>query len=281
MAKTKKIGLVLSGGASRLFAQVGVLKELYRKDFEPEAIAGCSAGAIIGMCLAAGKSVEQIEDFVLKQNPFTLLDIKMNKSGLIQGEKIVKHVLNFAGVKTFEDLKIPLRVNATNINTGEEMIFTKGDLLPAINASICFPGVFAPKKLGDHLYSDGGITSPLPMHLVKDCKCVVAVDASFFHKKVTDRSSAAQIVAQAVYHMQRKLVEQEVNNVKKDKDLLLFTPLVEEYNLFEYRKQKYLEMIYAGVKEAKKIFATPEGKKFIKFFKTIEDKRIKGSSKKK
>lgn len=275
MVKKKKLGLVLSGGASRLFAQIGVLKELYELNFKPEAIAGSSVGAIIGMCLAAGKSVDQIEDFVLKQNPLTLLDIKMNKSGLVQGEKIVKHMLVFAGVKTFEDLKIPLRINATNINTGEEIIFESGDLLPALNASIAFPGIFAPKKINNELYSDGGIVSPLPLHLLHECKTIIAIDASFFHKKVTEKTSAANIVAQSGYHMQRRLVELECIATRKDKKLLVFTPMVEEYNFFEYRKTKYLEMLYTGIKEAKKVLASKEGKIFIKYIKRLNNKNKK------
>lgn len=251
--KGKVYGLVLSGGASRFFAQIGALKVLYSKGFKPNYIAGCSAGAFLGVCLATGMTPEQIELEFLKENPFSLIDLSLKKSGLIKGEKISKEILKIAKVNTFEDLKIPLRINATNINTGEELVFFTGDLTEAINASIAFPGVFEPKKIASNLYVDGGIYNVLPVDLIPEANVIVAIDVSFNKRLITQNSSAIQILSQSAYMLQRRLVKIEIERYKKDKNFIVIRPPVEHFMFFEYKKEKFKTMIKIGEEEARKI----------------------------
>jgi len=255
MTKIKKKihGLVLSGGASRFFAQIGALIVLYSKGFKADYIAGCSAGSFLGVCLAAGLTPEEIETEFLNQNPFSLIDLSLKKSGLIKGEKLSREILKIAKVKTFEDLKIPLRLNATNINTGEELVFFSGNLDEAINATIAFPGVFAPKKINSELYIDGGIYNALPVELIPEANVVVAIDVSFNNRVITQKSSPIQILFKSAYTLQRRLAELEIERYKKGRDFILIRPPVEHFMFFEYKKEKFKSMIKIGEEEAQKV----------------------------
>jgi len=255
MTKIKKkiYGLVLSGGASRFFAQIGALKVLYSKGFKPDYIASCSAGAFLGVCLAAGLTPKQMEAEFLKQNPFSLIDFSLKKSGLIKGEKLSREILKIAKVETFEDLKIPLRINATNINTDEEIVFSSGNLVEAINATIAIPGVFAPKKIASEFYVDGGIYNALPVELIPEANVVVAIDVSFNKRTITQNSSAIQILSQSAYMLQRHLEEMEIERYKKDRNFIFIMPPVEHFMFFEYKKEKFKSMIKIGEEEARKV----------------------------
>ena len=124
---SKKIGLVLSGGSTHGFAQIGALKILEEQGINPDLIVGCSVGSLIGAAIASGKSMEEIEKAVLKENIITFLQPHIGTSGLIKGDKIVNFLLKNIKMKTFEDLKTKLIVNSTDLRSGKEIVFEKGD----------------------------------------------------------------------------------------------------------------------------------------------------------
>lgn len=248
--KKPVVGLVLSGGASRFFAQLGALQTLYEKGFRPDIIAGCSAGALLGVCLASGKDIKEISYFLNKQNPLKLLDPRIDKTGFLRGEKFVNSTLKFAGVKTFEELKLPLRVNSTNINKAEEISFSSGPLKPALNSTIAFPGIFVPYKHLNEYYVDGGVYNPLPIHLIPEADIIVAIDVSYYYRKIDDSSSALSVLKQAAYTLQKRIVDAEMEKFTLTKKIFLIKPLVEEFNFFEFRKKKYEDMEALGRKDA-------------------------------
>ncbi|MCF7866004.1 patatin-like phospholipase family protein [Candidatus Woesearchaeota archaeon] len=274
MTKKRKpiTGLVLSGGSSRVFAQLGVLKVLYSKGFRPDMIAGCSVGSLLGTLLASGKSLEEIEKWLFEQNPLRLLDIKFNRMGLIKGEKFVKAILDFSDAKTFEDLKIPLIVNATNINKGKNEFFSKGLLSNPLNASIAIPGIFQPKKIGTELYVDGGVTNPVPVDALKDADYIVAIDVSFFFKEITENSGASRVLSQSVYISQRSAFEGIMKKME-NKQILLIKPPIEKYFIAEFRKEKYAEMMDIGIIQARRILSSKKNSEFIKKIYKNENKK--------
>ena len=161
-----KIGLVLSGGMFKGLAHVGVLKVLEEKNIKVDAIAGCSMGAIIGAFYAAGRTPAEIEEFVVKQNFKTALSLSLSNLGLTKTPKIRYLLESFSGVTNFKQLKIPLYVNATNITKEKEVVFSRGELYPAIRASIAVPGFLAPEQIRNDLYIDGGALNNIPVSIL-------------------------------------------------------------------------------------------------------------------
>ena len=168
--RKKKIGLALSGGAARGLAHVGVLDVLQKEGIPIDLIAGTSAGAIMGAVYASGqdtdKMIEQALDTHWKRIP--MIDPSFPKTGFIKGRKIENLLSSFLGGNIrFSDLKIPFVCVATDIYTGEEVIINSGSVPEAHRASISIPGIFTVLKREGRYLVDGGLTTPVPVNVVK------------------------------------------------------------------------------------------------------------------
>ncbi|MEW6534680.1 MAG: patatin-like phospholipase family protein [Candidatus Auribacterota bacterium] len=183
MNSKKKVGIALGCGTARGFAHIGVLKVLEDENIPINYIAGSSIGAIVGTLYALGYGAYEIEkmasDFGLKRMAF-VSNPSFSGSGLLEGRTIEKILKPIIGHRTFEDLKIPLKIVSTDICSGEEVIFTDGLLLKALRASASFPGLFVPMKYNNTYLVDGGLINPVPANIVKrmGAECVIAVDVT-------------------------------------------------------------------------------------------------------
>ena len=160
-----KLGIALGSGAARGLAHIGVLKVLEKADIPINMITGTSMGAFIGAMYAAGVPVAQMEQVALEidwLNMARLLAPVMPTSGLSDGKKLVAFMAEIMPARDFKDLRLPLAVTATDINTGEAIIIKQGDLLEALRASLAFPGIFSPVRFGQRFLVDGGLCNPLP-----------------------------------------------------------------------------------------------------------------------
>ncbi|MGV8169342.1 MAG: patatin-like phospholipase family protein [Candidatus Nanoarchaeia archaeon] len=259
----KKIGLVLSGGATHGFAQIGALKILEEKGIKPDLIVGCSVGSLLGAALASGKSMKEIEKAVLDVNMVTLLKPNLYGAGFIKGEKIVEFLLKTINVKTFEDLKIDLIVNATNLKTGEEIVFKKGNLLPALSASIAVPGIFAPIKHEENLLVDGGFHNIVPLHLAKEMDILIIIDVSKVDEEINSKSNIITILKQSIVNLQQHIIDLKLRAAPKKQKIIIIKPAVTKYGLMEYKKSRYNEMIKIGEKEAEKVLGEKNTKKIL------------------
>jgi NTE family protein len=175
-----KIGLALSGGSAKGFAHIGVIKVLEEAGIPIDYIAGTSMGSIVGAFYATGKNIREIERIATtldRKQLMQLIDFAF-KGGLLSGEKLYAFIkTNLAGT-TFEECKIPLSVIATDLKTSEPVVFRKGDLWPALRASISIPSIFAPVAHENALLADGGLCIPLPARIVRDmgADIVIAVN---------------------------------------------------------------------------------------------------------
>ena len=172
MSRQKKTGLALGVGAAPGMAHIGVIRALLENDIPIDCIAGTSIGALIGACYASQKDIDKVEKLFLEMNwkKFVQLmdtNIFMMSKGFIQGEKVKEFLRPLIGDVSFRDLKIPLAVIATDVNTGEEVIMQEGTVLDAVRASISMPVIFMPVKSGDRYLIDGGSVNPLPIDVVK------------------------------------------------------------------------------------------------------------------
>jgi NTE family protein len=158
-----KIGLVLSGGGTRGIAHLGVLKALQEKGIEISGISGCSAGSIVGAMFSAGYSPDHIYEIVVSTNTLRAMRPAWNRSGLLRMQKVEEVYLKYIPHNSFEKLKIPLTVNATDIFAGETIYFSKGEILKPVMASCCIPGLFEPISYNDKTLVDGGVLNNMPI----------------------------------------------------------------------------------------------------------------------
>jgi NTE family protein len=168
---TRKVGLALGSGGVRGFAHIGVLKVLKKKGVNIDYIAGSSAGAVVGAFYAALNDADHLEQFALEtSNVLTGLKITdpVFKGGIIRGDKVEALVRMRLSNVTFDKLKIPLTIVATDLNTGQEVRFSEGDMIKAIRASISVPMFFTPVFHEGRLLADGGLSNPVPDDVVSD-----------------------------------------------------------------------------------------------------------------
>jgi len=167
----RKIGLALGSGAARGLSHIGVLKVIAETGVGIDAVAGTSIGAFIGALYAAGVPLPQMEEVARNvdwKQLAKLLDPALPTSSLIDGKKVARFMAELLPVRTFEELQIPLAVVATDIETGEMLVIKKGNLLPALQAAISFPGIFPPVRFGDRFLVDGGLCNPVPVDVVRE-----------------------------------------------------------------------------------------------------------------
>ncbi len=160
-----KVGLALGGGAARGWSHIGVLRVLEAAGVPVDVIAGCSIGAVVGGCHAAGK-LEELERFALslsKRSVMGLLDFHIGASGLIAGERLRKLLERDLVDARVETLSPRFACVATELGTGHEIWLTRGPLIEAMRASYALPGIFDPVRIRGRLLMDGALVNPVPV----------------------------------------------------------------------------------------------------------------------
>lgn len=161
----KSISLILGSGGARGLAHIGIIHELERQGYQIKSISGCSMGALIGGIYAIGK-LDEFEEWIRAlstQDIFSLLDLSLQKSGLIKGDKIIETLRNLVGETLIENLPIPFTAVAADIQAEKEIWLNKGPLFDAIRASISLPLFFTPFNHNGVLLVDGGVLNPVPI----------------------------------------------------------------------------------------------------------------------
>jgi NTE family protein len=156
-----KIGLVLGGGGIRGLAHIGVLEILEREHIPIDYIVGTSMGAIVGAAFALGSSSQQIAGYMERVGSSNLLGGLNMFSSRSRQKAIEEHLRLAMGHQTFADLHIPMTVMAVDMQTGEEVQLTQGELVPAILASAAVPAVFPPVEINGRQLADGGVIDSL------------------------------------------------------------------------------------------------------------------------
>jgi NTE family protein len=168
--KKKKVGLVLGCGGAKGLSHIGVIKFLEEMDVKIDFITGVSIGALIGGAYASGLSIKELEDIALETDLTSTAKFfspGFGKSGLVTGSKVQEFLTSKLGEKEIENLEIPFTAVATDIITGEEILFNKGDLVEAIRASISIPIVFQPVIWNNIILVDGGLVNPVPIDVAR------------------------------------------------------------------------------------------------------------------
>ena len=174
------IGLALGGGAARGFAHIGILRSLLANGVVPDVVVGTSIGAVVGGSYAAGH-LDALEDWARSLQPrsvFGYLDIRLNGSGLIGGEKLATQLESTIGAVQIADLPVKFASVATEVRTGHEIWLTQGRLVDAVRASYALPGIFAPVLVGDRWLVDGALVNPVPVSAARALGAEIVIAAN-------------------------------------------------------------------------------------------------------
>lgn len=175
-----RIGLALGGGAARGWAHIGVINTLLKHGIVPDVIAGTSIGALVGGAYAAGR-LDVLDDWcraVTKRSVLGLMDFRIGASGLINGTRLARLMIQNFGNLDIEDMDKRFAAIATEIGSGHEIWITQGKLIDAIRASYALPGIFSPVKLSGRWLMDGALVNPVPVSAARalGARVVIAVN---------------------------------------------------------------------------------------------------------
>jgi NTE family protein len=213
-----RIGLALGGGAARGFAHIGVLQVLEENGLVPDLIVGTSAGSLVAALYASGKNGRELAAIADAMDETAFADWSYPGRGLIRGEALAKFVRDKTGHRNIEQMRVPLGIAATDLDSGEGILFQRGDTGTAVRASSAVPAVFQPVRIGSHEYVDGGLSAPIPVHHARQmgAEFVIAVDISEVPEG-NATGDAARMLMQTFAIMGRSLKNHEL----READLVL------------------------------------------------------------
>jgi NTE family protein len=174
------IGLALGGGAARGFAHIGIVRTLIAHGIVPDVVVGTSIGAVIGGAYAAGHldTLEEWARSLQPRNILSYLDIRLNGSGLIGGDKLASQLEAAIGPTLIEDLPVKFATVATEVRTGHEIWLTHGRMVDAMRASYALPGIFSPVLVGDRWLVDGALVNPVPVSAARALGAEIVIAAN-------------------------------------------------------------------------------------------------------
>lgn len=175
-----KIALVLGAGASRGFSHIGVLKVLESNSLPIHMIIGTSAGSFVGSLSAYGFNAFQLQKIALEIEKSDIIDVTIPDNGFVKGELLEAYVNRMLRNTPIEKLRLPFYAVATDVSTGQEVVFGSGNTGMAVRASCAVPGVFRPVRFDNKTYIDGGVVSPVAVDAARrfGATVVIAVDIS-------------------------------------------------------------------------------------------------------
>jgi len=175
-----RIGLALGGGAARGFAHIGVIQVLEENGIKVDLVAGTSAGSLVAALYASGKGGKELAQLAETMDEGAITDWAFPTRGLIRGEALARFVREKVGGKLIEQMPIPLGIVATDLSSGESVLFRRGDTGIAVRASSSVPTVFQSVTISGREYVDGGLVAPVPVRSARQmgAEMLIAVDIS-------------------------------------------------------------------------------------------------------
>jgi len=229
--KTYKFGAALSGGGVRGFAHLGALKAMNERGLYPDVISGTSAGSLAGAFYADGYTPDEIYSIFRSIKFRELIVTAIPHDGLFRSTGFQAFVEKHLKARKFEDLKIPLRVVASDIEQGIPHVFSKGNIIPAIIASCSVPIVLTPVEIDNHHYVDGGMFMNFPVSIIrKECERVIGVDISPIITMKYDRSFKYIIERTMNYMVGANTLEE-----RKACDFLIESSDISAFSLFDIK----------------------------------------------
>jgi NTE family protein len=246
MSETRKIGLALGSGSARGWSHIGVIRVLQKEGIDIDIVCGTSIGSIVGGALAAG-TLDELEEWARElawSDILGFMDVTLPRSGLIEGDKIVKFFRKNLSDPSIEDLPLPFAAVATDMSSGKEVWLREGSFMEAIRASISMPGMFTPFKQEERWLVDGGLVNPVPVSLCRamgaDVVIAVNLNSDIVGKRRTTRKSIQKVSKKektVALGLRNQLTEYLDNTVQWGKSFVLSRfgsdPADHEPSLFE------------------------------------------------
>jgi NTE family protein len=220
--KKIKIGLALGGGAARGFAHIGVIKALEAQGIYPDIVVGTSAGSVVGALYAAGNTGFQLQKLAMDMDEAAISDWAVplfgKSTGVLKGEALQAYVNKAVNNQPMEKLKISFGAVASDLKTGQPILFQRGNTGMAVRASSSVPGVFQPVTINGHSYVDGGLVAPVPVRFARDMGAdfVIAVNIST-QADVQATVSSLDVIMQTFSIMGQRINQYEL----KDADIVI------------------------------------------------------------
>lgn len=232
----KKVGLVLSGGGARGVSHLGAVKALAEHGIRPHLISGTSAGAIAGGLLAYGYSPDEVLDIIMQTNFVRYLRPSFGGSGLIRLDRLEGMYRKHIPENTFECLKTPLLVTATDVHAGETVCFREGELARPVLASCSLPGLFEPVYYQGRFLVDGGVLNNMPVEpLEGHVDYIIGIHCNPFMQRCPPRNVREVITRSIILAVHTK------NRDRFSKcDLLIEPPQLCDFSLYNLRKAREL-----------------------------------------
>ena len=177
-----KIGIALGAGAARGWAHIGIIKALEEMGIKIDVVAGCSIGAYVGAAYASEK-LNELEEWtcsLTEWQVFSLLGVGIRRGGLATGQKVFEKLSEEFCEESFETMKKPFAVAATDLYSGREVVFNSGEIGDSVRASCAIPGLFTPVEHGERFLVDGAVVNPVPVNLCRQLGAdfVIAINLS-------------------------------------------------------------------------------------------------------
>ena len=211
------IGLVLGAGAARGFAHVGVIKALESQGIRPDVVVGSSAGSVIAALLASGATGNELNRLALNLDEATIADWGLpfagRFGGLIKGDALQNMVNREVQNKSIEQMRIPLGIVATDLQSGKGILFRSGNTGLAVRASCSVPGVFQPAVISGKEYVDGGLVAPVPVSYARQMGATIVIAVNISSEPVhQDASGTLGVLQQTISIMQRSINQYELKS---------------------------------------------------------------------
>jgi NTE family protein len=245
-AKLPKVGLVLSGGAARGFAHVGVIRVLEREKIPVDVIVGTSVGSLVGAIYADRKDSFELERIAFSLEERDVFDYSFISptQGFVRGDRLEEFVLRRLSAKEIEKLKVPFAAVATDIQNGEVVVLRSGSVSRAVRASSSIPGIFIPVNYQGRLLVDGGVLNNVPVDVARQmgAEVVIAVNLAA-GKKAAQVSNIFDAMVQSLYLMAVENAEAKLRQAD-----LVIQPKVSHIALIDFSRKK--ELLTLGIQAA-------------------------------
>ncbi len=250
------IGLALGGGFARGIAHVGVLKVLEEEGIPVRMIAGTSVGGLIGAAYCSGVTIAELEEVAYKVRFTTFARWTLSRYGFATNDRMVSFLTRTLKVQTFEELRIPLGVTATDFNTGEGMVFTSGSIIDPVRASCAYPGMFLPVQIRGRWLVDGMLSNPVPTRPLRamGAERVLAVQLKGQWSKTTAPRHLFDVIGQSF-----AIAQDMMSSVWRSAADLVIEPDVAGFDYDDFKRAG--ELIRVG--EAAMRRALPEVRKWL------------------
>ncbi len=247
MKSFKEVSLVLSGGAAKGIAHIGVLKALEELNIKVKRLSGTSAGAIVAVFYAYGYSPDEMMEILESINWFRLFKLKAPRYGLIGWERAYTFLRKYIAVEKLEELKKPVNLCAVDLYAGKPLYFSEGELAPILFGSCAIPGIFEPVKYKNYLLIDGGVMNNLPVEpCEKFREPIVCVDVLPITKERKIKN-IFDILVRSFFLAVRSNSDKRRNHCD-----LVITPDLTDYTPLDVRKAK--EIFLRGYEDTLRVF---------------------------